>query len=153
MGKTEPVAAVIGRSSNEARSARSNVMRAIKSKGTALEREFFGHLLAARLKSLKFHPLGVFGRPDAILETERIAIFVDSCFWHACPKHLRTPTANREYWTNKLSRNRRRDRCVTRVLRGQGWQVIRCWEHGLKSDADITRVVARIRKAIVARRR
>lgn len=77
----------------------------------------------------------VFGRPDFIFPTERIALFVDGCFWHGCPRHYRAPTQNAEFWVRKITNNRKRDRLVTRTLKAKGWLVIRIWEHALKGDA------------------
>ncbi|HEY3856870.1 MAG TPA: very short patch repair endonuclease [Verrucomicrobiae bacterium] len=73
----------------------------------------------------------VFGKPDFIFRKQRIAVFVDGCFWHCCPKHSNIPVNNREFWEKKLTANSRRDRLVTRTLRKQGWSVIRIWEHEL----------------------
>ncbi len=70
-------------------------------------------------------------RPDFVFSKLRLAVFVDGCFWHACPKHCRTPTGNRAYWRAKLTRNQTRDRLVTRTLHKAGWRVLRIWEHGL----------------------
>jgi DNA mismatch endonuclease (patch repair protein) len=73
----------------------------------------------------------VFGRPDFIFRGPRIAVFVDGCFWHSCPKHRTTPASNRLFWVQKLERNRRRDRLVDRTLRRSGWRVVRIWQHEL----------------------
>ena len=85
------------------------------------------------------------GRPDFIFRSARLAIFVDGCFWHGCPKHGRKPHSNREYWLPKLRRNRERDTAVKRALRSAGWTVIRLWEHDL---ATPTRCAARIIRAL-----
>src|SRR4051812_42186610 len=73
--------------------------------------------------------LPLFGKPDFAFRSEKVAIFVDGCFWHSCPTHGRTPASNQEYWLPKLARNKRRDRRVTRILRSLGWKVIRFWQH------------------------
>jgi DNA mismatch endonuclease (patch repair protein) len=75
----------------------------------------------------------------------RLAVFVDGCFWHACPLHGRKPGSNREYWVPKLRRNRRRDLEVSRRLRADGWSVLRIWEHRLIRPQS---VAARIRLAL-----
>jgi DNA mismatch endonuclease (patch repair protein) len=69
------------------------------------------------------------GKPDFVFQRERLAIFVDGCFWHGCPLHGRNPDSNRAYWLPKLARNRARDLAVTRELRRRGWRVLRLWEH------------------------
>ena len=58
-----------------------------------------------------------------------VAVFVDGCFWHSCPVHATTPTANREWWVAKLQRNQERDRQTDEHLRALGWTVLRFWEH------------------------
>jgi DNA mismatch endonuclease (patch repair protein) len=70
----------------------------------------------------------IFGRPDFVWRKERLAVFVDGCFWHCCPKHTRIPKSRREFWVPKLARNQNRDRIVNRNLRKSGWTVIRFWE-------------------------
>lgn len=84
------------------------------------------------------------GTPDIVLPRLRLAIFVDGCFWHGCPKHGTVPKTNTEFWTSKIERNRDRDRAVRKSLNGLGWKVLRVWEHELKSGgADLIKRVAR----------
>ena len=83
--------------------------------------------------------------PDFVFRQQRLAIFVDGCFWHGCPKHSNMPANNRAFWMKKLTGNQTRDRLVTRTLRKNGWLVLRVWEHELRKPA---RVLARIRKAL-----
>ena len=71
------------------------------------------------------------GKPDFVFPAQRIAIFVDGCFWHGCDDHSKPPKSNQVYWMQKLQRNRQRDRKVTRILRARGWRVYRFWEHEL----------------------
>jgi DNA mismatch endonuclease (patch repair protein) len=67
--------------------------------------------------------------PDVVFTRRRLAIFIDGCFWHACPVHRHTPKSNVEYWGPKLAGNVERDRRVDAALRAEGWEVIRIWEH------------------------
>ena len=87
----------------------------------------------------------VFGKPDFLFRAQRVAVFVDGCFWHGCPRCYRRPKSNRKFWDAKIVRNRERDRQVSRELRRLGWRIIRVWEHDLRKP---TRVLARIRKAL-----
>lgn len=73
-----------------------------------------------------------FGKPDFAFPALRLAVFVDGCFWHCCPKHKTRPQSNKEFWEKKLETNRRRDREVNRELKKRGWLVLRIWEHELK---------------------
>jgi DNA mismatch endonuclease, patch repair protein len=68
-------------------------------------------------------------RPDIAFTARRVAVFVDGCFWHACPEHGSKPRANDWYWTPKLARNVERDRVADQTLASAGWQVVRIWEH------------------------
>ena len=73
----------------------------------------------------------VFGKPDFVFPRKRVAVFVDGCFWHCCPKHGRVPKSNRGFWRAKLAKNKARDAVVNRELRRRGWMVVRIWEHEL----------------------
>jgi DNA mismatch endonuclease (patch repair protein) len=68
-------------------------------------------------------------RADIAFTRQRIAVFIDGCFWHSCPDHLHLPKANADYWVAKLARNVERDAEVTALLRDLGWTVLRFWEH------------------------
>jgi DNA mismatch endonuclease, patch repair protein len=72
-------------------------------------------------------PRGI--RPDIVFTRQRVAIFVDGCFWHGCPEHGELPVSNREYWQAKFTLNAKRDRRNDEALVGAGWQVVRVWEH------------------------
>ena len=78
-------------------------------------------------------------RPDVVFPKARVAIFLDGCFWHSCPKHGHLPTVNCAYWTTKLQRNLRRDKRDSTALKHEGWHVVRVWEH-----ADLPRSAKRI---------
>jgi DNA mismatch endonuclease (patch repair protein) len=68
-------------------------------------------------------------RPDIAFPRLRLAVFIDGCFWHACPVHGNQPRANSDYWRPKLARNVERDRIVDAALDAAGWRVLRAWEH------------------------
>lgn len=91
----------------------------------------------------------VFGKPDFVFRRERVAVFVDGCFWHGCPrpKHAPMPKKRAEWWAAKLLRNKERDRGVTRALRAAGWQVVRVWECALTRQRR-GRTIARINRAL-----
>jgi DNA mismatch endonuclease (patch repair protein) len=67
----------------------------------------------------------------AIFRARKLAVFVDGCFWHGCPRHFIKPRNNAAFWRKKIAANRTRDRLVTRTLRQLGWKVVRVWEHEL----------------------
>ena len=110
---------------------RSDVMSRIRGRGNK-ETEL------ALIKLLRRHHITgwrrhqpIFGKPDFIFWRARVVVFVDGCFWHGCPKHCKTPVGNRMFWKKKLASNKARDRRVNRVLRKDGWRVVRIWEHAL----------------------
>jgi len=107
---------------------RSYTMSRIRSSKTKPEL-----LLKNALKSIgfKYQPKGVYGKPDFANRKEKIAIFVDGCFWHRCPRHYVKPVSNKKYWLSKINGNVKRDRKVNKYLRSHGWRVIRIWEHEL----------------------
>jgi len=68
-------------------------------------------------------------RADLTFTAKRVVVFVDGCFWHACPEHATSPQNNGAWWAEKLRLNVERDRETDGVLRSAGWTVIRIWEH------------------------
>ena len=70
-----------------------------------------------------------------VFPSERLAVFIDGCFWHGCPLHYKAPSANKSYWRSKVMGNMERDLRVTRELGEQGWYVLRFWEHDDPSSA------------------
>lgn len=89
----------------------------------------------------------VFGRPDFVFPKLKVAVFVDGCFWHGCPRHSNLPVKNRPFWQRKLKGNKLRDRRVNRLLRAQGWVVLRIWEHELTRRNEL-KALKRIRIAL-----
>ena len=87
-------------------------------------------------------------RPDIVFRRERVAVFLDGCFWHSCPQHATTPVANGEWWQEKLRANVDRDRRHDRDLAAAGWAVRRYWEH-----EDAAAVAAEIEQTVIQRRR
>jgi len=112
---------------------RSQVMAAIKSKGNKdtelkLISIFRANGITGWRRNQKLP-----GKPDFVFCRERLAAFVDGCFWHGCRWHCRMPQHNRQYWQLKIARNIARDKATTRHLQKAGWRVLRIWEHSLKT--------------------
>jgi len=74
------------------------------------------------------------GKPDIVFPRSKVAVFIDGCFWHGCPKHAVLPKTNRAFWRRKLSRNIQRDQEVNRQLRKMSWRVVRLWEHEVEAN-------------------
>ena len=110
---------------------RSQIMSKIKGKNTKPEL-----MLKEFLKGtyLRYQP-NIYGKPDFGLKNRKIAIFVDGCFWHKCPKCYKAPSSNKKFWKKKIERNIRRDKKVNRILRKEGFKVIRIWEHDIKKKS------------------
>lgn len=125
---------------------RSEVMSRIKGKGNK-ETEL------AMIQTLRKHHISgwrrnraVLGKPDFVFPKLKIALFVDGCFWHSCPKHSNLPANNRAFWKKKLQGNKDRDKFVSRELRKLGWKVVRVWEHELKNPSRIAAKLTRYLK-------
>ena len=127
---------------------RSDVMSRIRSRGNkatelALMRIFRAHGITGWRRQQP-----VFGQPDFVFPKLRLAVFVDGCFWHACPRHTTKPKSNAAFWRKKFARNKARDQLVTRTLRKNGWRVLRIWEHELARKRE-GRLVKRLHRSLV----
>lgn len=114
---------------------RSFNMSRIRSENTNPEIKFRDFLHSYGIKSFKMHPSEITGKPDFYFPKEKMAIFIDGCFWHGCKKCFRKPETNRDFWLEKITNNIKRDSEINSVLRRQGLQVVRFWEHEIKNSA------------------
>jgi DNA mismatch endonuclease (patch repair protein) len=122
-------------------------MRAVKSRGNKVTELALLHLLRRyKVTGWRRHA-AVAGKSDFVFPKHRLAVFVDGCFWHGCPRHCRLPKGNRAYWNGKIAGNQARDRLVTSALRRAGWQVLRIWEHELTRKLE-GRLARRIQQAL-----
>lgn len=129
---------------------RSRLMSRIRGrKNKSTELRLVAILRANKLRGWRRHqPLA--GSPDFAFTDAKVAIFVDGCFWHGCPKCYKPPASNAMFWAEKVAYNRVRDRRISRHLRSRGWSVLRVWEHSLTRNPSA--VVSRIRTALNHRR-
>jgi len=74
------------------------------------------------------------GRPDLVFPRCEAVLFIDGCFWHGCPKHLKWLKNNASFWKKKILGNQSRDAEITRILRRDGWKVIRVCEHEIRAN-------------------
>ena len=79
---------------------------------------------------------------DVAFPGQKIAVFVDGCFWHGCPEHATWPKQNAEFWREKIQANQRRDADTNDRLRSLGWTVLRFWSHELPTE--VARAVAQV---------
>ena len=115
---------------------RSGIMKKVRSTGNkSTEWRFRAKMMQAGLKGWKVRPKMEFS-PDFVFEDRRVIVFIDGCFWHACPVCNKAPASNTEYWTKKFQRNIARDEKAAKELSENGWTVLRFWEHEVKSELD-----------------
>ncbi len=107
-------------------------MSRIRGKHTKIERSLRPALRKMGLRFRLHYP--IFGRPDLVFMKEKVAVFVDGCFWHKCPEHYNKPRTHKTFWEEKISGNVRRDRLVNEKLNAEGWKVLRFWEHTLERN-------------------
>lgn len=105
-----------------------NQMRKMPRAGSTIERAVRSELHRRGLR-FRVNFRGAPGTPDIAFTRARIAVFIDGCFWHACPIHGTTPVNNREWWKAKLIRNQERDREKDAALEALGWLPLHYWEH------------------------
>ncbi len=117
---------------------RSRVMSRSRSSGTrSTEWRFRSLLMRSGIRGWTLgHGSGLAGSPDIVFKRARLAIFLDGCFWHGCRRCRSIPETNRAFWMDKIQKNRKRDKRAQRVLREEGWEVLRIWEHELRNDLD-----------------
>lgn len=124
-------------------------MRSNKGRDTKPERELRSavHALGLRYR-VSVRPLKAVRRTaDLAFTRDKVAVFLDGCFWHGCPDHHTVAVTNAEFWATKVETNKARDRDTDRRLAEAGWVVVRVWEHEDPGDA-----AQRVREVVLARR-
>lgn len=109
-------------------------MQAVKSSGSKIETALAKALYAKGYRYRRNNSK-VFGRPDITFSKQRLAIFVDSEFWHGKNWEAKKNDfkSNIEFWQQKIERNIQRDKLVNRTLRKQGWKVLRFWGKSIET--------------------
>ncbi len=143
------------------RAQRSALMAKVRGRGNLTTEEALAKLFRAEgwsgcRRQLPIVGRAVYGRcrvrPDFVFAARRLAVFVDGCFWHGCPRHGTRPRGNAAFWRAKFRRNQERDRRDSRRLRRAGWKVLRLWEHALKPKARPA-LLAKLRKVFASARK
>lgn len=114
---------------------RSYNMSMVKCRDTGLEVSFRKMLFASGVRGYRIH-YKLPGKPDIVFPKQKLAVFVDGCFWHKCPKCFKSPESNKTFWRVKIDGNAERDKKVTAALRKSGWKVTRIWQHEIKKDIN-----------------
>jgi DNA mismatch endonuclease (patch repair protein) len=116
---------------------RSFVMRQVKSsRNKSTELKLISFFRANNIIGWRRN-FPLFGKPDFVFSKKKTVVFVDGCFWHGHNCRNTKPSSNREYWQNKVKRNKKRDKIVNATLKKKGWKIIRLWECRLADKAAL----------------
>ena len=121
---------------------RSWVMSRIRSKDTKIEKKTASLLRKNKIHYRRFPK--IFGSPDFVVE-KKVLVFCDGDFWHGYG-YSKKKRPQKKFWRDKIERNMKRDRKVTRKLRADGWSVVRLWEHDIERRPQSC--IGRIRKSL-----
>lgn len=125
----------------------SRSMRSNRGKNTSPELILRSALYRSGARGYRLHAKDVPGRPDILFPRSRLAVFVNGCFWHRCPKcDLPLPKTHSNFWAKKFELNVGRDRRKSTALESTGWRVLTIWECEIKKD--LGSCVKRIKKAL-----
>jgi DNA mismatch endonuclease (patch repair protein) len=114
-------------------------MAAVRTSGGTTERKMEKLLRLHGIRGFR-KQWPVAGKPDFAWPKSRVALFVDGCFWHGCPRCDRPSKSNTKFWKSKIVSNRRRDSRVARTLRNDGWRVLRVWECRISEERTLSRI-------------
>lgn len=124
----------------------SKSMRSNKSSGTKPELLFSKSLWSIGVRGYRKNYKKLKGKPDICFPKHKIAVFINGCFWHRCPKcNLNIPKTNTEFWEKKFNDNVKRDANNIKTLKKLGYKVIVVWECQIKNNID--REVKRVYEA------
>lgn len=122
---------------------RSKIMASIRGKSNkSTEGWLRMALVRAGIQGWILHP-AIAGKPDFFFPQQRLALFVDGCFWHGCPRCGHIPATRTRFWKSKIERNKMRDKRSVRLLKTSGIRSLRVWEHSL-SKSGFTAIIAKL---------
>ena len=131
---------------------RSHIMAAVKGKSNrSTEVALRLAMVRAGISGWRLHAQDITGRPDFFFDKVGLAIFVDGCFWHGCERCGHVPKTRNEFWKAKFELNKKRDVRTNRMLRANGIQVVRFWEHALKGPGRLGSAVSRVKRVVERR--
>ena len=126
---------------------RSRLMSRIRDRDTKPELEIRRRLFASGMRGYRLRPK-LPGKPDIVYSRAKLAIFIDGCFWHGCPRCYTRPATRQRYWDNKLAENVSRDKVIDSSLKEMGWKTLHFWEHDVKKTPE--RIVKRVKISLDA---
>jgi DNA mismatch endonuclease, patch repair protein len=125
---------------------RSNIMRAVKSKGNKSTEGKLIKLFKEKKLTGWRRNYPIFGKPDFVFPKNKVAVFADGCFWHGHNCRNISPKSNAEYWMAKIAKNKNRDKEVNKVLKEKGWSIFRIFECKIKRSFLPQKLVAKTLK-------
>jgi DNA mismatch endonuclease (patch repair protein) len=128
------------------REVRSKIMASVRTFGGTTERKMEKLLRKRGVRGFR-KQWPVAGKPDFAWPKSKVALFVDGCFWHGCPRCDRPSRSNKKFWRSKIVSNRRRDARVARKLRNDGWSVLRVWECRIGEERTLARIMRAVCKS------
>jgi DNA mismatch endonuclease, patch repair protein len=122
---------------------RSYNMSRIKGKDTKPEIRLRKLLSAEGVKGYRLNYTKLTGKPDIVFPRQKLAVFIDGCFWHKCPRCFVEPATRKEFWLKKIEGNLKRDRLANKRLRKDSWKILRFREHTVKQNPEkiLTKIV------------
>lgn len=128
----------------EAPEVRRRTMQAVKSKDTAPELTV-RRLVHGMGYRFRLHRKDLPGKPDLVFPRLRKVLFVHGCFWHGheCARGARVPVQNRDYWIQKIARNKERDKRAQGALKAIGWTCLALWECEIKDADAVMKIIKR----------
>jgi DNA mismatch endonuclease, patch repair protein len=124
-------------------------MSQIKGKNTGLEKIFRASVSGLHIRGYRLNAK-ITGKPDLYFSKSKVAVFIDGCFWHGCPRCYARPATNKKYWSDKIKKNMKRDKTVTSELRENGIKVVRFWGHEINENSD--RCAKKLQKIIASQK-
>ena len=130
---------------------RSRTMSAIRGKhNRTTEQRLRMALIRKGTHGWKLHEKELPGNPDFFFYKKKIAVFVDGCYWHGCPKCGHIPKTRTAFWEAKIRRNQERDKMKRLELKKSGIRSLRIWEHELRDKKSLDKVIEKIDKLVSA---
>ena len=131
-------------------SQRSALMSKVRGKGNrSTEGRAYAVLMRHGIRGWVKHPGGLPAKPDLVFPQQNLALFLDGCFWHACPQCARRmPKTRAAFWRRKIRDNRARDRRLRARLRKLGYRVFRVWEHELSGKQWLARLIKTLGRSV-----
>lgn len=122
-------------------------MSMIRAKNTGPEMALRKVLSSEGIRGYRLHHK-LPGRPDIVFPAKKLAVFVDGCFWHKCPKCFVRPRTRVAFWDRKIKININRDKAVNLLLKRSGWKVLRFWEHQVRKSPKqaVKQIITRLNK-------